>query len=128
MFHAEGMRDRVPDRVAVFRGTEPVELDLVEGLLELEGLRPLRLGRTQPALMGGGNSAFEQVITVGHKDRAAAEALLDTLSQRMEEAELERQALAAEPLGEQAVATPADRDVAANQEPADALPLVPVPL
>ena len=105
-----------------------MELDLVEGLLELEGLRPLRLGRTQPALMGGGNSAFEQVITVGHKDRAAAEALLDTLSQRMEEAELERQALAAEPLGEQAVATPADRDVAANQEPADALPLVPVPL
>lgn len=86
----------IPGRTVVFRGTEPAELQLVEGRLELEGLQPLRLGRVHPALAGGGNSAFQQLITVPNRYVAAAQALLDLGC--VDEGELERQALAAEPL------------------------------
>lgn len=84
-------------RTVVFRGTEPTELDLIEGRFELEGLRPLRLGRAYPALVGGGNTAFEQLITVPNEHAAAALSLLES-TVAVDDAELERQALAAEPV------------------------------
>ena len=117
------MRDQISGRTVVFRGTEPAELQLVEGRLELEGLQPLRLGRAHAALAGGGNSAFEQLITVPNRFVAAAQALLDPAC--VDESELERQALAAEPLEAPRAPTP-EAAHGSERPPAGAAILPPV--
>lgn len=91
------MQGNHPERTVVFRGTEPAELDLIEGRLEVEGLRPLRLGRAHAALVGGGNSAFQQIITVPNDLVPAAMAVLQAAEPSLEDGELERQALSADP-------------------------------
>lgn len=62
--------------VVVYRGTDVTTLDLLEGLLRVEGLQPTRLGRADPALLGAGIGVVEQRIAVPPAHAARAEALI----------------------------------------------------
>lgn len=89
------------DYVIVYRGFDVTGLDMVESMLRAEGLEPQRLGKAQPALLGVGNAAVEQLIAVAPEHADAAISLIGA-SQRvpngqLELAELEAQALSAEP-------------------------------
>jgi hypothetical protein len=58
----------------VYRGYDPVELDLIEAQLRAAGVPYVRLGRGNAALLGVGNYIVEQLIEVGaeHADEARA--------------------------------------------------------
>lgn len=86
--------------VVVYRSTDPVALDLVEDMLRVEGLSPQRLGRANPALLGAGAYAIEQLIAVPDRHADEARALIEArgAGPRPEDvADLEQQALRARP-------------------------------
>lgn len=60
----------------VYRGTNTLELDMLEGMLAAEGLAVVRLGRASPALLGAGDSAFIQMLQVPTEQAPRALALL----------------------------------------------------
>lgn len=96
----------------VFRGFAPESLDLVESMLEAEGLEPVRLGRSNAALAGVGTWAVEQLITVPEERESAARALIGSTLQPTDEEELVRQALGGNE--ELDSATPAEPRVCAH--------------
>jgi len=83
--------------VVVYRGFAVPALDLVQAMLEAEGLEPRRLGKANPAMLGIGNSAVEQLIEVRREHEQAAVALIAASLQGSADAaqseELEQQAL-----------------------------------
>jgi hypothetical protein len=89
------MRD--DDWAVVYRGFAVPTLDLVQAMLDAEGLEPRRLGKANPALLGIGNSAVEQLIEVPREHEQAALALIaDSLrgpADGAQSEELEKEAL-----------------------------------
>ncbi|MDD9938185.1 MAG: DUF2007 domain-containing protein [Myxococcales bacterium] len=88
--------------VVVFRAVDPHLLDLVQGMLDSEGMQPRRLGGTNAALMGGGTSAFEQLIEVPARHAEAARTLIEASQTPSDAEELTRQALAGDDGGDMA--------------------------
>jgi PleD family two-component response regulator len=87
------------DWVVVYRGFAVPALDLVQAMLDAEGFEPRRLGRANPALLGVGNAAVEQLIEVRREHENAAVALITASLQASPDAaqseKLEQQALSA---------------------------------
>lgn len=85
------------DWVVVYRGFAVPTLDLVQAMLDAEGLEPRRLGKASPALLGVGNSAVEQLIEVPREHEQSALALiaasLGGLNETAPSDDLEQQAL-----------------------------------
>ena len=67
---------RGDDWVVVYRGFALPALDLVEAMLQAEGLEPRRLGKASPSLLGVGDNAIEQLIEVPRAHEQAALALI----------------------------------------------------
>lgn len=87
------------DWAVVYRGFSVTVLELVQAMLHAEGLEPRRLGKANPALLGVGNFAVEQLIAVPREHEQEALALIaETLRASTDAAqaeELETQALSA---------------------------------
>jgi hypothetical protein len=87
----------VDDWVVVYRGFAVPTLDLVQTMLQAEGLEPRRLGKATPALLGVGSFAVEQLIEVPRQHEETARALIAASLQAPTDAaqseELEAQAL-----------------------------------
>lgn len=85
----------------VYRSMDVVALALIEDRLRLAGLEPYRLGRVEPALLGAGMAALEQLIAVPQAHASAARALIEQTEQLAQDpsqqAELEAEALDAIP-------------------------------
>ncbi|MGD8862428.1 MAG: cupin domain-containing protein [Myxococcales bacterium] len=81
-------------RAVVFEATDATLLDIIQNMLESEGLDPRRLGRTHAALMGGGNAGFAQLIDVPARHRELALQLIEASTSGPVD-DLEEQALAA---------------------------------
>jgi hypothetical protein len=64
------------DWVVVYRGFAAPTLDMMQGMLEAEGLQPRRVGNASPALAGIGEAAIEQCIEVAPEHAQAARALI----------------------------------------------------
>jgi len=98
------MGDAPDDWVVIYRGGSVAALDLLEAMLTAEGFEPRRLGRASPALLGTGESAVVQMITVRAQHAAAARALLEASSVASQDpgdiADLEEQAMRARPLAD----------------------------
>jgi hypothetical protein len=88
---------RGEDWVVVYRGFAVPALDLVEAMLQSEGLEPRRLGKASPSLLGVGDWAIEQLIEVPREHEQAALALvaasLQVSSDATQADDLETQAL-----------------------------------
>jgi hypothetical protein len=89
------------DWAVVYRGFSVPALDIVQAMLQAEGLEPRRLGKASPAMLGAGNFAVEQLIEVPREHEQVALALIaDALRGSTDAArseELETQALSAPP-------------------------------
>ena len=84
--------------VVVYRGFDLSALDLVESMLQAEGITPRRQGKTVPSMLGLGNAALEQLIAVAPERAAEARALIaasDHAQPQSEVDDLEAQALGA---------------------------------
>ena len=105
------MGDSKQERVVVYRGLEANALNMVEAMLDAEGMQPHRLGRANPALAGIGMHALEQRISVPAEHGEAARALIEQSEQVADAdqaAKLEQQAVDAEPIPSERPPLPSD--------------------
>lgn len=72
-------------RVTVYRGYDPVVLDLVEAHLRAESIEFVRLGRGNASLLGVGNHVVEQRIEVAGEDADRARELIAELAGEVED-------------------------------------------
>ena len=102
------MGDAEEEWVVVYRGLVANTVDMVESMLEAEGLQPLRDGRASPALAGVGMHAVEQRISVLASSAQSARSLIEAFDAGVDAdtlADLEEQAIHAEPVADEAPAT-----------------------
>jgi len=94
------MNDAPDEHVVVYRSYDAVAVEMVEGMLETQGLQPRRLGRANAALAGVGSYAVEQGVEVPAAHAERARALVDELdhdADATQAAALEDEALSAAP-------------------------------
>lgn len=87
--------------VTVYRGLQQTAVEMLEAMLDAEGLRPRRQGRTNAALVGVGMYAMEQLIEVPAEHAERARELIAAFEQAPGDAQasaLEEEALRAAPV------------------------------
>ena len=89
--------------IVVYRGVSASTVDVVEAMLQAQGLTPHRQGRTSPALAGVGMHAMEQRISVEAAEVDRARELLEEFDKELDDealSQLESEALDAEPVAQ----------------------------
>lgn len=72
-------------RIIVYRGYDPVALELVEAQLRAEDIEFVRLGRGNAPLLGVGNHVVEQRIEVAAEDAQRAREIIAELAHAVDE-------------------------------------------
>jgi len=96
--------DATDPHVEVYRGMDEAAVEMLESMLQTEGLEPRRLGRANAALVGVGMYAVEQRIEVPAEHAERARALIAEFERGADPAQvkaLEQQALHTAPPAEE---------------------------